>query len=166
MLFNLFGLIQTVIKPSLTYIFECDRSLCLWSNLIYYWNPRSFETNRQLYVSSDFMFLLSSGPPAGCTAVRGADACLAIGLRKSPSVPAEGSRTYRRKWSDELRKSEHVSNRGKENMALYVKTARLCRLAGRKVGSLSCSESRAVSLLARRCYVATSTANGKRTYFV
>lgn len=45
-------------------------------------------------------------------------------------------------------------------MALSVSAARLCRLAGRTVCSLSCSESPAAALLARRCYVATSTANG------
>lgn len=54
----------------------------------------------------------------------------------------------------------HVSVSSKENMASYVNAARLCRLAGRTVGSLSCSESPAVSLLARRCYVASSSANG------
>ncbi|KAG8002529.1 SPRY domain-containing protein 4 [Nibea albiflora] len=42
-------------------------------------------------------------------------------------------------------------------MAMPVSAARLCRLAGRTVTSLSGRHRRAVSLPARRCYVSTST---------
>uniref|UniRef100_A0A3Q3WMG4 B30.2/SPRY domain-containing protein n=1 Tax=Mola mola TaxID=94237 RepID=A0A3Q3WMG4_MOLML len=45
----------------------------------------------------------------------------------------------------------------KKNMATSASAARLCRLAGRTVSSLSYRDRTAVSLLARRCYVTTST---------
>lgn len=44
-------------------------------------------------------------------------------------------------------------------MAMPVAAARICRLAGRTVTSLSVTHSQAVSLPARRCYISTSTEN-------
>ncbi|XP_008281897.1 SPRY domain-containing protein 4 [Stegastes partitus] len=44
-------------------------------------------------------------------------------------------------------------------MAAAVSAARLCRLAGRTVSSLSARPRRAVSLPDRRCYISTSTGN-------
>ncbi|XP_068585818.1 SPRY domain-containing protein 4 [Cebidichthys violaceus] len=44
-------------------------------------------------------------------------------------------------------------------MAVPVKAARLCRLAGRTVTALSITRRRAVSLPAWRCYTSTSTGN-------
>ncbi|XP_023123655.1 SPRY domain-containing protein 4 [Amphiprion ocellaris] len=44
-------------------------------------------------------------------------------------------------------------------MAAAVSAARLCRLAGRNLSSLSARHRRAVSLPARRCYISASTGN-------
>lgn len=100
-------------------------------------------------------------------AVRGAD----VGLRYrsggsvccSPGLQGAAERAAATLWLSRRNQNMWAAAAAVavKNMAASVTVARLCRLAGRTVSSLPVRERPPVSLLARTCYVATSTENSE-----
>lgn len=90
--------------------------------------------------------------------------CYSYGCSSSPGLRGAAERGAAALCSAEGAE-KHVSScssrEEKENMAMPASAARLCRLAGRSVASLTARHRRAVSLPERRCYTATSTRNSE-----